>query len=232
MKKIFFVFPFLLSILFLFNSIKAQTALPDSLILENKQVDIGSTFRTGYFTTFGHYNINSYFKDSNGIEHAVYVDNYKLYYLKSTDNGNNWTKEQIITNHEGDIYLASIVVDGLGKVYIGFTVHDLFNYSNPTGVGSGSEFFYDLYCIHNKNGSWTLESVGLHESGNAGPRILGLFVDANYNVHILANRYGWFSMGGEVWEWVRSASSNTWGTRLQLLFLMMPELIVLFTTTV
>jgi hypothetical protein len=217
MKKILFLIPFLLTILFLFNSIKAQTALPDSLILESTQVDVGSTFRTGYFTTFYHNNINSYFKDSNGIEHAVYVDNYKLYYFKSTDNGSSWIKEQIITNHEGDIFSASLVVDGLGTVYIGFTVHDLFNYCNPTGVGSGSEFLYVLYCIHNKTGSWTLEQVGTYE-GNAGPRVTGLFVDANYNVHILANRYGWNSLGGEVWEWVRNASSNTWGTRVTVAY--------------
>jgi hypothetical protein len=141
------------------------------------------------------------------------VDNYKLYYFKSTDNGSTWTKEQIITNHEGDIFSASLTVDGLGKVYIGFTVQDLFNYCNPTGVGSGTEFFYDLYCIHNKTGSWALEHVATY-AGNAGPRVMGLFIDANYSVHILANRYGWNSMGGIAWEWVRSSSTNTWGSRI------------------
>lgn len=213
MKKVSLLIPSLLTILFLFGSTKAQTIIADSLLFEGTRVDIGSTYKTGYFTTFYHNNINSFFKDSNGIEHAVYVDNYNLYYFKSTDNGSNWTKEQIITNHEGDIFSASLTVDGMGAVYIGFTVQDLFNYCNPTGVGSGSEFLYVLYCIHNKTGNWTLEQVGSYE-GNAGPRVAGLFVDAIFNVHVLANRYGWNSMGGVVWEWVRNSSTNTWGSRI------------------
>ncbi len=56
------------------------------------------------------------------------------------------------------------------------------------------------------------------QSSCTGPRVTGLFVDANYNVHILANRYGWNSLGGEVWEWVRNASSNTWGTRVTVAY--------------
>jgi len=206
----------MLAILFSFfvglTAIYAQTNLPDSLISQSKVVDIGGTFRTGYATGFGHHTLNSFFKEPDGDEHIAYIDNYNLYYFKSTDNGNTWSKTQIITSHEGDMYNCALTVDTTGNVFIGFTVHNYFNYANPTSVGSGSEFLYDLYCVNNKTGSWVTELVNLHSSSNYGPRVAGMFVDSGNNVHILANYYGWMSYGGTAWEWIRNSVSNTWGT--------------------
>jgi hypothetical protein len=192
--------------------VHAQATLPDSLIFKSAILDTGEIFRQGYFTVFGHYTINSYFKESNGNEHVAYVDNYKLYYFKSTDDGITWSQQQVITAHEGDIYNCALTVDTAGKVFIGITVNNNFNYANPTAVSYGSEFYYDLYCVTNKTGSWISEPVYMHP-GNYGPRIAGLFVDAGNNVHVLANYYGWNSLGGTAWEWIRNATSNLWGTR-------------------
>jgi len=192
--------------------VNAQATLPDSLIFKGAILDTGEKFRQEYFTAFGHYTINSYFKESNGNEHLAYVDNYKLYYFKSIDDGITWSRQQIITSREGDIYNCALTVDTAGKVFIGITVNNNFNYANPTAVAYGSEFYYDLYCVTNKTGSWVSELVNAH-SGNYGPRVAGLFVDAGNNVHLLANYYGWGSYGGTAWEWIRNASSNTWGAR-------------------
>jgi len=192
--------------------VNAQTTLPDSLIFKGAILDTGEIFRQGYFTAFGHYTINSYFKESNGNEHVAYVDNYNLFYFKSIDDGITWSQQQIITSREGDIYNCALTVDTAGKVFIGITVNNNFNYANLTAVAFGSEFYYDLYCVTNKTGSWVSESVNVH-SGNYGPRIAGLFVDAGNNVHLLANYYGWSSYGGTAWEWIRNTSSNTWGAR-------------------
>ncbi len=193
--------------------INAQTTLPDSLIFQGSKLDIGEKFRTSGFpnpASFGHYTINSYFKEPNGIEHVAYIDNYKLFYFKSTDDGKNWSKEQIITSHEGDMRNCALTVDTNGKVYIGITVNNNFNYSNPSATNYGTEWYFDLYCMTNKTGSWVKELVNTHP-GNYGSIIEGLFVDAGNNVHIVANYYGWYSNGGIVWEWIRNATSNTWG---------------------
>ncbi|MBI4810169.1 MAG: exo-alpha-sialidase, partial [Ignavibacteriales bacterium] len=193
---------------------KAQINLPDSLIFQGSQFDIGETWRTATATSFGHYTINSYFKEPDGTEHLAYVDNYKLFYFKSTDNGVSWSKEQIVTGHEGDIQNCALTVDTAGKVFIGITVHDLYNYANPTGITSTTQYFlFDVYCVNNKTGSWITELVGLHSSSNYGPQVAGLFVDTSNNVHFLANYYGWMSYGGTAWEWIRNSTSDTWGSR-------------------
>jgi hypothetical protein len=193
--------------------VKAAIDLPDSLIFQGSQIDIGQTWRTATATSFGHYTINSYFKEANGTEHLAYVDNYKLFYFKSTNNGATWSKEQITTGHEGDIQNCALTVDTAGKVFIGITVHDLYNYANPSGISSTTQYFlFDVYCIHNKSGTWATELIAVHEASNAGPKVAGLFVDASNNVHFIANRYGWYSYGGIAWEWVRNSNTNTWGT--------------------
>ncbi|MBK7630408.1 MAG: T9SS type A sorting domain-containing protein [Ignavibacteriales bacterium] len=188
-------------------------SLPDSIEYNTADIDVGETFYTGYFTSFSHWAINSFIEDVDGILHVAYVDNYELYYFKSTDDGQTWQKEQIITGHEGDIRNASLALDLNGKVFIGLTAHSLYNYSNPTGINFGQEFYYDLYCINNKTGSWAVEQVELHSSGNYGPIIENIYVDSNNDVHLFANRYGWNLQGGEAWEWVRYSSSDTWSPR-------------------
>jgi hypothetical protein len=196
------------------SQIQAQYFFADSLICQGVQADVGETFRTGLATTFGHYTNSSYFKEPDGTEHLAYIDNYKLFYLKSTDNGVSWSKVQITTGHEGDLYINALTVDTAGNIFIGIIVHDLFNYANPTGITTGSQYFlYDAYCVTNKTGSWVTELVNLHSASNYGPKVMGLFVDASNNVHFVANYYGWMSYGGTAWEWVRNSGTNTWGAR-------------------
>ena len=215
MKKIISIFlAQIIILLFFFEQTNAQQYLNDSLIYHTASIDIGDQFSTGYFTGFGHTTINSFIEDVNGDLHIAYVDNYELFYFKSTDDGQTWIKEQIITGHEGDIRFAALAVDLEGNVFIGITIHSLYNYANPTGIAFGSEFYYDLYCANNKTGSWVVELVTLHSSGNFGAVVENIYVDADNNVHLFANRYGWNSVGGEAWEFVRNSSTNIWGTQI------------------
>ena len=205
----------LLVVLFIsFEAANAQNVIYDSLLYNNSDIDVGETFYTGYFTGFGHYTTNSFIEDVNGDLHIAYVDNYELFYFKSTDDGETWTKEQIITGFEGDIRYAVLAIDLNGKVFIGITVHSLYNYANPTGITFGSEFYYNLYCINNLSGSWVVESVESYSTSNYGPLAENMYVDANNNVHCFANRYGWNSIGGEAWEYVRNSSTNIWGPQI------------------
>lgn len=187
--------------------------LPDSLIVDKSYIDTGLTYKTGYFTAFQRYYFQSFIEDDNGFLHISYIDNYELYYYKSTDNGLSWTGEKVVTGHEGDIYSAALTVDEAGYVYFGITVHPLFNYCNPTSVGSGTEFQYDIYCVNNKTGSWTSELIYTHSASNYGARVALLYTDTGNNIHLIANYYGWYSQGGTVWEWIRDASSNIWSSQ-------------------
>lgn len=210
----------LMAVLFSFflvqSTVYAQTTLPDSVIFSGSQMDICEKFRTTGFpnpASFRYFTINSFFKEPDGTEHLAYIDNYKLYYFKSTDDGKSWSnKEQIITSLEGDIRSCALTVDTTGIVFIGITVNNNLNYSNPSATKYGTEWYFDLYCVNNKSGSWVKELVNTH-SGNYGALVEGLFVDAGNNVHIVANYYGWNSIGGTAWEWIRNASTNTWGAR-------------------
>ena len=216
MKKIFSVsIVQLLIVQFLaFETINSQNVFNDSLIYNTANIDVGQQFRTGYFTGFGRWTINSFIEDVDGSLHAAYVDNYELFYFHSTDNGETWSKEKIITGHEGDIRYACLAVDLNGKIFIGITVHSLYNYANPTGITFANEFWYDLYCVNNLSGSWSLEQIELHSDSNFGPVVENIYVDAENNVHLFANRYGWSSFGGEAWEYIRNSTNNTWGPKI------------------
>lgn len=209
-----FVVQLLVALSISFEVTNAQNVFNDSLIYNTADIDVGQQFRTGNFTSFGHWTINSFIEDVDGSLHAAYVDNYELFYFHSTDDGQTWTKEQIITGHEGDIRYAALAVDLNGKIFIGFTIHPLYNYANPTGITFANEFFYDLYCVNNKTGTWVVEQVELHSSGNNGPVVENIYVDADNNVHLFANRYGWGSFGGEAWEYIRNSSNDTWGPKI------------------
>ena len=225
MKKIFFVCKvIILATLLILTNAQSKTSLPDSIIFNMSKIDTGIPFRTATATGFGHFTNYSFFKDSANTEHIAYVDNYELYYFKSTNNGEYWTKEKIITGHEGDLHSCALTVDHDGKIFIGFTIHSLYNYANPSGITGGQNYFlFDLYCVNNKSGAWVTELVSLHSASNFGPKVMGLYVDTNNNVHLIANYYGWMSYGGTAWEWIRNSTSNTWGTTQKIVeFLNMP----------
>jgi len=150
-------------------------------------------YYTVYYTSFYFQSGNNVFEEAGGKLHVAYVENYELYYLKSTDGGKNWTKEHLATVHDGDIRIATLTVDHNGNVFIAFTCNDHYNYSNPTGVVYGLEFYEDLYCIHNKSGSWSVETIYKPSrsgfSDNYGPRAMAMVVDGNNDVNYYYNNH-------------------------------------------
>lgn len=169
-------------------------------------------YYTESYTSFTSQSGNNVFEEADGTLHAVFVDNYELYYLQSTDSGATWTKENLAADHNGDVRNAALTVDHDGYVFIGFTCNDYYNYANPSGISSGSEFYGDLYCMSNKSGAWTEETVYTSVS-NYGARAMAMVVDGDNNIHLFANRYGWYTYGGTAWEWVRDSTSDTWGSQ-------------------
>jgi hypothetical protein len=183
---------------------------------------MGDYFYTDYFTTFGHttQSGNNLIEDAEGNVHIAWIDNYRLWYFKSSNNGESWSIRRLTTGHEGDIFYATLVVDHNGKVFIAFTCNDYFDYGNPTSVSYGYEFYYDLYCIHNLSESWTVETIdkptrsGL--SDNYGAVISAMSVDSNNDIHVYTQRAGFWTYGGEAWEWIRSSSQGSWGSRMDI----------------
>ena len=60
-----------------------------------------------------------------------------------------------------------------------------------------------LYCVHNKTGAWAVELVATHSTSNYGPVVQNILVDANNDVHLYANKYGWYEL------WWRSMGMDT-----------------------
>lgn len=184
-----------------------------------KEVSITTTksYKNGYFTNFTSQNGNNLFEEADGTLHLAFIDNYELFYATSKDKGLTWSKEQIITNHEGAIRRASLTVDGNGKVFIAFTTQDKFNYANPTQVVYGQEFEYNLYCATNMGGTtWSIETLYTYQSRNNSQEIASINVDKDNNIYVFANYYGWWSYGGTAYEYIRSASTNAWSSAKEI----------------
>lgn len=176
-----------------------------------------NSYKSGYFTSFITQNGNNFFEHTDKSLHIAFVDDYELYYAKSTDSGKSWHKEKINTGYDGNIKRASLVVDKNGKVFIGFNAHSKFNYANPTSVTYGYEFNYELYCANNIGGTWSIEKVDtFNKSSNAKPNdsaeVADMIIDSNNNIHLFANYSGWWNYGGVAYEYTRTSSSSSWSS--------------------
>ena len=194
------------------------TSEANSTITLEKEVSITTTqdYKTGYFTNFYHQNGNNLFEEADGTLHLAFVENYELFYALSKDAGKTWSKEKIPTGQDGGLRRASLTVDSNGKVFIGFTSQDKFNYANPTNVVYGQEFEYDLSCVTNISGTWLIETLYTYQSRNNSQEIASINVDKENNIYIFANYYGWWSNGGTAYEYIRSASNNTWSSGIEI----------------
>lgn len=181
----------------------------DSFLVEETYVDLGAAFHTDYFTSYSAMMPRGLYEDAGGGLHMAYLANYELFYYHSADGGATWTGEQVPTGHEGDLYRAVIAADATGKPYIAFTANAFYNYGNPTGVGFGVEFVYDAYLAERDEGTWSVDPVYL-SSGNYGFKVNDLAVRPDGSLTIYGHRYGWSSVGGELWAFTRDAG-GVWG---------------------
>jgi hypothetical protein len=204
-----------LLILFVFLSVsvfKAEAQGIDSLNITSTYITLGEAWYTDYFTSYT-YSGRSFFKDENGGLHVAFIANYKLFYCYSED-GMTWSTEQVTSTHDGDFKEAVIYADADGSPHIAATVNPYFDYGNPTGVNYGDEFRYSMYYFFKEGESWVEEEVFNSTlttgfQGNYGGRVNELYRNLDGELVLTGNRYGWYTYGGELWEFTRN-TEGTW----------------------
>ena len=196
----------------LISTSKSMAQGIDSLNINETFITLGESWYTDYFTGYAVYTDRSFFKDENGGFHVVFISNYKLYYCYSED-GTDWTTEQISNDHDGDFREAVMYADAEGNPYIATTVNPYYNYGNPTGINYGDEFRYSVYYFYKDGGIWIEEEVYNSTtdpgfSGNYGCKVNELYKNQNGDMVLIGHRYGWYSYGGELWEFTRNGEGN------------------------
>jgi hypothetical protein len=180
---------------------------PDPILVRT-----GETFN---FNTFHNYSwgcSSNLFKDPEGNLHGAYVDNFKLYYFISEDNGETWEVEQVITGFEGKIWNSGIVVDSEGKVFIPFAMHPNYNYGQ--GALGYPQFIYKIYCAVFSNEEWDMVLLQDNIAGsNQGHRLGDVLIDAEDRVHVFTERYGWNTYGGALFEIIYDPAEKSWETQ-------------------
>jgi hypothetical protein len=172
----------------------------------------GEQFQTNTFTNYSYGCASNLFSDNEKNLHLSYVDNYKLYYSYSNDEGLNWETEQIITGFEGKIKNAGIVVNSEGKVFVPFEIHPDYNYGlSPLGY---PQFIYQIFCAtKNGNNDWQFDLILSNNVGsNQGSNLGDVLIDANNNVHVISYSYGWITYGGEIKETIYNSETENWNT--------------------
>ncbi len=202
---------FLLLFLFLPTQ-KSEAQGIDSLNITSTFVTLGESWYTDYFTGYAVYTGRSFFKDANGGLHVVFLANYKLFYCYSED-GLIWNTEQISSLHDGDFREAVIYADSDGNPHIAVTINPYYDYGNPTGITYGDEFRYSVYYFYKEAETWMEEEV--YNStlitgypGNFGCRVNELYQNMDGEMVLIGSRYGWYTYGGEFWEFTRDTEGN------------------------
>lgn len=173
------------------------------------KISTGEQFKTNTFQSYGWGCGANLFQEKSGKLHGAIVDNYKLYYFWSENEGKTWTVNQITTGYEGKVKYAGIVVNSSGKVFIPFEVHPNYNYGQSPI--SSSHFIYRVLCAVSDGNTWKFEEVHRNStSSNFGYNLRDVLIDKHNKVHVFTERYGWYTYGGEVYENIFDPELNQW----------------------
>jgi hypothetical protein len=174
-------------------------------------IHTGETFQTNQFQGYSWGNFSNLFHDSEGNLHGAYVDNYQLYYFHSEDNGKTWITQQIITGYEGKIKMTAIAVNSEGKIFIPFEIHPNYNYGlQPINY---PQFIYQVYVATSDDAeNWSFELLMDNTTSNQGYFLKDILMGSDDKVHIISEKYGWWSYGGSLQESVYDPVEESWTT--------------------
>ena len=194
---------------FLFPNIKGQEV--DSLKFEKNLITIGETFHldtrtNGVYRGYSLLNFKSFFKDDSGGLHTTFISNYELYYYYSSDNGENWEGEQIITGQEGNIIKSVVCAGADSKPYIAFTSNPYVKYANQAN-GTSTYYRFDCSIVSKENSTWKTENL-YKNVGSHGFIVSDICIEKDGSVNVLGTRYGWWTYGGEIWEYTKKVDGT------------------------
>jgi len=200
---------FLSIILFLLPDVEGQGI--DSLKFEKNLITIGETFHVdtrtnGVYKSYSPISEKGFFKDNNDVLHIAFISNYELYYYYSNDNGKTWTGEKIITGQEGNIIKAIICANDESKPFIAFTSNPYVKYANEAN-GTSTYYRFDCSLVSKEDDSWKIENL-YKNVGSYGFIVSDICIDKDKNVNILGDRYGWWTYGGEIWEYTKKVDGS------------------------
>jgi|LSQX01.1.fsa_nt_gb hypothetical protein len=195
-------------ILIAFTSMAAFCQDKDPVLIRS-----GETFVTNNNASYSWGCGTNLFLDSENNLHGAYVDNYKIFYLFSSDQGQTWDIEQLVTGYEGKIKNCGIAVTTNGKVFIPFEIHPNLNYGGaPVGY---PEFINIIYCAVSNEEDWDITMLLPNNPGlNQGHFLGDVLVDNQDNVHVYSMSYGWYYYGGAITENIFSSETEEWSTQV------------------
>lgn len=134
-------------------------------------------------------------RDSLGNIHLVYSSwaTGEIYYVKSTDNGANWSSPLNLSNNTGNSRYPSIVIDSSNNLYVVWDDNSSGNY----------EIYYSKYTT-----SW---STPVNVSNTAGSSYYpSLAIDSNNYLHVV-----WYDVSGTS-EIYYSKYTSSWSTPVNI----------------
>lgn len=192
-------------------SILLLISLSNAMLAQENQYSLTDVAQTEAYTSIGFCRTSNYFWDqgvidSEGNIYFVFVDNYKLFYHVSEDDGATWTSHQVMTSQDGHIFTARLALTPDGKLVIAYVANMGFVSGS---VSYGSEFAYDLYGAVLKAEGWEFTSLATNSS-NSGLIPYGIITTKSGLVHIILSKDGWWNYGGELYEVMYDEVAGTW----------------------
>jgi len=173
-------------------------------------------FQRQYYTSPANYLQYATIVNENGTLYSLIVDNYELYCFTNLTGTDSWTKEKITTNHDGDIYMAFIGLTGNNQRVIAYSYNSYFNYGAATPYGK--EFWCTTIIMVETPGGWE-EKIYYTPAADSWSNNYALVpyainTSTDGKVHVILQRRGWYTYGGELHEVIVDYSNNqvNWGT--------------------
>ncbi|MBF0338576.1 MAG: hypothetical protein HQL05_12190 [Nitrospirae bacterium] len=200
----------------------ADTAVPAASTLTVNASEFKVFDNIGFSTSFvrdgsagvsggwPHYHRYSLIEDGNGNLYFTYGNDKQLRYAEYTAASNTWS-DSLIDTRQKSVQSTSTVVDSAGNKWA--STNDYDRTAWYTGADDAS--------IYKKTGATWNKATDLYTNRGeeaSGPADIAqtMIRDANNNLHVLSQRYGWWSYGGATKEMIYNTATSTLGSLLTI----------------
>ncbi|SMO67139.1 Por secretion system C-terminal sorting domain-containing protein [Saccharicrinis carchari] len=174
------------------------------------EIFTGESYSTASYVGYSHGHRSNLYKDNAGTLHLVVVDNYKLKYLTSSDEGLNWQEQSVPSEFDGKISNAMIKGNGNGDLFLAIDVRPGYDYGNS--ISLDYYFWRHIYVYKYTGNAWQQEAIETPGQTMGGKVIRDLLVDEDGTVHLITIYSGWWDYGGKAYEFRRDPITGAWQT--------------------